>query len=274
MDYRYLEVFHRVATNKSFIGAAKDLAISPSAISRQIRLLENSCGRQLLRRSPKSVSLTEHGERLLSSLELFNSSLSQHGFRESRTVLRIGALEGLLESYLIAMIIALSQKREWDLYIDVDSPNNLMQRLERGRLDIIFTSPVNETPIPDDFVCRAIGQEKIVLISREPVDLKEVQKYPWICFEPNTWITRFTKKHPKKTIRVNNMLSIIGLVKAGVGIAMIPEHCIKNRKGLKVQSVSKFKGAEISAILPQKDFRPNHLQMFFEEFVINSTIKT
>lgn len=68
MNLNGLNVFLAVAEERSFRGAADRLGISRPAVSQTIRQLEGELGSALLRRTTRSVSLTEEGERLLAGL--------------------------------------------------------------------------------------------------------------------------------------------------------------------------------------------------------------
>jgi LysR family transcriptional regulator, glycine cleavage system transcriptional activator len=59
-----LRAFEAAARHLSFQQAAAELAVTPTAISHQIRLLEEVCGQQLFRRRPRPLQLTPAGERL------------------------------------------------------------------------------------------------------------------------------------------------------------------------------------------------------------------
>lgn len=61
MNTQQLESFVQVAENLNFARAAENLNVTTSAISRQIRSLEDELDTQLLHRSTKSVSLTPAG---------------------------------------------------------------------------------------------------------------------------------------------------------------------------------------------------------------------
>lgn len=61
-NLRAMAVFVAVVRHGSFSGAAKELNITTSAVSQQIRSLENELGAVLLQRSTRRVSLTEVGE--------------------------------------------------------------------------------------------------------------------------------------------------------------------------------------------------------------------
>jgi len=67
-----LRAFEAAARHRSFKRAAAELGVTPTAISHQIRLLEDICGQELFRRRPRPLALTAAGERLYPVL--------RHGF--------------------------------------------------------------------------------------------------------------------------------------------------------------------------------------------------
>ena len=71
-----LLVFVEVANKRSFTAAATKLALSKSAISQQIKRLEESIGQQLLVRNTRGVVLTAVGETLLTRSELLTEQLN------------------------------------------------------------------------------------------------------------------------------------------------------------------------------------------------------
>src|SRR3954468_14053029 len=62
-----LQAFLAVARHKSFSGAARELAVSRSAVSQGVRQLEEQLHVVLLIRTTRSVSLTDAGRRLMES---------------------------------------------------------------------------------------------------------------------------------------------------------------------------------------------------------------
>lgn len=63
-----LESFVRSAETGSFSGAARLLALTPAAVSRNVAMLERNIGVRLFQRSTRKLSLTEAGERFLASI--------------------------------------------------------------------------------------------------------------------------------------------------------------------------------------------------------------
>ncbi|WP_415760156.1 LysR family transcriptional regulator [Pseudomonas sp. LT1P18] len=63
-----LESFVRSAETGSFSAAARVLALTPAAVSRNVAMLERNIGVRLFQRSTRKLSLTEAGERFLTSI--------------------------------------------------------------------------------------------------------------------------------------------------------------------------------------------------------------
>ncbi|VAW71271.1 hypothetical protein MNBD_GAMMA10-835 [hydrothermal vent metagenome] len=70
-----LLIFAEVANRQSFTLAAKHLGMSKSAISQQLKRLEQGIGQQLLSRHTRGMSLTAAGEKLLSRCELLRDQV-------------------------------------------------------------------------------------------------------------------------------------------------------------------------------------------------------
>jgi DNA-binding transcriptional LysR family regulator len=60
-----MRVFQRVVARGSFVGAADDLRLSPSAVSNIITLLESRFGVRLINRTTRRLALTEERELFL-----------------------------------------------------------------------------------------------------------------------------------------------------------------------------------------------------------------
>ena len=63
-----LESFVRSAEGRSFSAAARRLALTPAAVSRNVAMLERNIGVRLFQRSTRKLTLTEAGERFLVSI--------------------------------------------------------------------------------------------------------------------------------------------------------------------------------------------------------------
>src|SRR5258705_3316642 len=79
-----LRAFEAAASHLSFKSAADELGVTPTAISHQIRLLEEYCEQPLFRRRPRPLALTESGSKLFSVVRegLDSFSIAISGVRE------------------------------------------------------------------------------------------------------------------------------------------------------------------------------------------------
>src|SRR5215510_9218135 len=93
MDFRQLEMFRTVAEENTFSRAAERLRVSQSAISRQVKLLEEELGGRLLHRGARRVALTPAGELLLRTAHRVSRELEEATSQISDTqTLRRGSL--------------------------------------------------------------------------------------------------------------------------------------------------------------------------------------
>src|SRR5258708_2269568 len=105
-NFNDLVGFMAVARDRSFTRAAASLGVSPSALSHTMRGLEERLGVRLLRRTTRSVSPTEAGERLLLTLgprfeeiEAELAALSEFRDKPSGTI-RITAVDYAIDTLL------------------------------------------------------------------------------------------------------------------------------------------------------------------------------
>ncbi|WP_454626563.1 LysR family transcriptional regulator [Bradyrhizobium cenepequi] len=88
-----LRAFEAAARRLSFREAAAELGVTPTAISHQVRILEEICGRPLFRRRPRPLALTDAGERLFpvirNGFDTFASVVTAVSAKSGRTTLRV-----------------------------------------------------------------------------------------------------------------------------------------------------------------------------------------
>jgi DNA-binding transcriptional LysR family regulator len=130
-----------VAREKSFTRAAKQLGVSQSALSHTVRNLETRLGLRLLTRTTRSVSPTEAGERLLSSIgphlegiELAIEQLSVLRDKPSGTV-RLTATEYCAEAILwppIRKLLPDYPDINVEITIDFSLTNIVAERFDAG----------------------------------------------------------------------------------------------------------------------------------------------
>src|SRR5690349_20607422 len=100
-----LRAFEAAARHMSFREAANELGVTPTAISHQIRILEDICGQPLFRRRPRPLELTSAGERLFpvirSRFDAFASALVSASPRVSHRRLRVTSPNAFASRWLV-----------------------------------------------------------------------------------------------------------------------------------------------------------------------------
>ena len=144
MEIRQLETFVHVAQLQSFSRAAEVLGYTQSAITVQIRLLENELETRLFDRTGKRVVLTPsgkefmgHASRILYDVNKAKKSMNDDA--ELKNPLHIGTIESLCTAKLPAV---LSKFREFhpkvNMQVTIDTPEQLIRMMEHNGLDLIY----------------------------------------------------------------------------------------------------------------------------------------
>ncbi|MDC1174011.1 LysR family transcriptional regulator [Bacteriovoracaceae bacterium] len=242
MDYRYLKAFLLTAQHSSFSRAANEMNIAQSAVSRQIKLLEESLNEELIIRSSKRVLLTNKGKELFLAAQQFDKVSSNIFDREDNRPVKIGLLHGLLRNWLAPKISKFYKKNDRSIEISIGSKKELLQGIEDGKFDIIFSTQ----NIQSDLISSLkLFDERMVLISKEDVNKKRLQDYRWVVYSEEDFLFKVTKKRSKSIIHVQDIHTIVDLVKNHVGIAIVPDHVLKKTDTLNVQEISGLQKSEI-----------------------------
>jgi DNA-binding transcriptional LysR family regulator len=148
LEIDIMKTFVAIAETGNFTTAAEAVFRTPSAVSMQIKKLEDTLGVCLFRRDARSVTLTHHGEILLSyakrMISLNNEAVSRFIMPEMNGIVRLGAPDDIGELMLPSILKHLSEA--WpQLAIDVtiESSANLHRGVEDGRLDLTLYNFLN-----------------------------------------------------------------------------------------------------------------------------------
>jgi len=242
MDYRYLKAFLLTAQHESFSKAADALKIAQSAVSRQIKLLEESLGEELIIRSSKRVILTDKGNSLYMAAKHFDNISNEIFDREDDKPVRIGILHGLLKNWFIPRLGKFFRKNSRAFFISVGTQKELRQGIEEGKLDVIFSSENIQSELISSL---KLFDENLVIISREEISKKKLHENRWVVYSEEDNLFKLSKKESSEIIYVQDIHSIVDLVKANVGIAVVPDHVLKKTDALVVQEITGLEKAEI-----------------------------
>lgn len=241
MDLRQLDMFRAVAEEGSFTKAARRVHVSQSAISRQIKLLEDELGTVVVHRGQKRATLTAPGDLLLKAVHRVQRELQEtvSQISETRTLNR-GALSLAGGMTVCMYILPPVLKKFRALYPKVDltvssvATGVALENLRRHELDLaLLTLPI----VADDLEVRPALREEMVVVTapghplskKRPVPPEELAKYPLILYESGSNTRRVLDEFfltEKIAVRIametENVEIIKAMVSHGLGVSVIP----------------------------------------------------
>ena len=141
LDLDQLRTFIAVVDTGSFTRAAEDVFKTQSAVSMQVRRLEDRLGKELFERNGRSVKLTDDGARLLSyarrMLALSQETLTAFDEEHISGHVRIGLPDDYAERFLpeiMGRFVRTNPRVE--LQIACETTNSLVEHVEKGHLDL------------------------------------------------------------------------------------------------------------------------------------------
>lgn len=249
INYELYKVFFHVATTLSFSEASKQLFISQSAVSQAIKALEKKLDQTLFIRSTKRVQLTPEGEILLRHVEPA-MNLIKRG--ESQLVdsassggqIRIGASDTICRYFLVPYLERF-HKEFPNVHIKVTNQTSLkcVELLETGQVDLIVINYPNSN-LSNFYSLKKIAKFRDVFVANnafselkgKKLSLKDLLKYPILMLEKQSTTSEFLHNLfqqrqldlvPEIELSSNDLL--IDLAKIGLGIAFIPDYCVRNK---------------------------------------------
>ena len=173
LNYHHLRYFRAVANEKNLTRAARILNISQSALSIQLRKLEESLGAKLFERQNKRLLLTETGHVTLGYAEsIFRTGEELMDTLQNRSVgrrqvLRIGSVATMSRNFQMDILRPLVARSDVELVIRSGSLRELLQQLEAHTLDFVFSN----LPVPRDARTRwhshLLDQQPVSLVGRK-----------------------------------------------------------------------------------------------------------
>jgi len=173
LNYHHLRYFRAVARDGVLTRAAQTLGISQSALSIQLRKLEESLGQNLFSREQKRLVLTEAGRLVLDYAEtIFKTgeelmdTLQHRGMRQ-RQVVRIGVVATMSRNFVIQTLLPLIDRPDVELVLRSGSLRELLDHLGAHTIDLILSNlPVRrdaETP----WHCRLLAEQPVSLVGKK-----------------------------------------------------------------------------------------------------------
>jgi DNA-binding transcriptional LysR family regulator len=250
---RQLRAFHLVAEHRNFTRAAEALFLTPSGLSVLVRELERQLGFRLFDRTTRQVILTAQGSDLLEitrpALNMLDEGMSrieQLARRRNRRI-SIGTTPWLAAHVLPSAIREFRDKYPGlEIYLFDGNLSALAKRVEANKLDFalgIFDRILGMRRVPffrfslmlarpdDGRPARSqsgswadLGGETLISLTKdypyEQLIQKQLEKMGVVC---------------KRDQTVNGLDTQIGLVEAGLGVAVIPSFGVMASRSRKVR---------------------------------------
>ena len=237
MDVRQLQTLVAVADTGSFASAARVVNLTASAVSQQIQTLEGEVGATLFDRKKRPPQINAKGEELVRAARsvvqtMTEARLTITGGRTAG-MLKIGAIRTIsmrLVPFALADMSALYADLSFNLTVGISQA--LMVDVAAGRLDTALVA--EHLGVPSGLSWTPMFSEPLVLVAPSHAaglsELSLLYDLPFIRYETAVPLARQIEMElsrlgvtPREIAVANTMPSVIGMVQAGLGVAIVPK---------------------------------------------------
>ncbi len=241
MTLNQIQYFLTIARYENYHKAAQELYVSQPSLSRAIAALEEEMGVVLFEKHGRGVMLTRAGKIFREYAERIvrDCSIAERKMQELSTdggKVEIGYVFPLAGSYIPRKVRKFLDTKENSQVVFTFWQNHtpaIVNRVLKGTLDIGFGGYVGNDELE---YFPLISQEMVVitpkdhpLAGRESVSVRELENYPVIGYDRESWMgTHLRAFYKKYEIKVSNIIecpdeySVSSLVAEDFGIALVP----------------------------------------------------
>jgi DNA-binding transcriptional LysR family regulator len=249
MDWDKLRIFHAVADAGSLTHAGDKLNLSQSAVSRQVRALEDSLNATLFHRHARGLILTEQGELLFEATKSMSSRLEAAAARihdseeEVYGELRVTTTVGFGTQWLAPRLAKLYEKYP-ELKIDLMLEERVLD-LPMREADVAIRM---KEPSQADLIRKKLVSVEVGLFATKsylekngtPQTLEDMRSHRLICQNPQSpqvaagavMVREILAVGPKRLLTVNNYFGVQQGVENHLGIGAMPDYVADERPHL------------------------------------------
>ncbi|WP_439879466.1 LysR family transcriptional regulator [Pseudomonas prosekii] len=250
---RELKTFIAVTRYGTFAAAGMHIGLTQSAVSAQIRNLEQALGIRLFDRTGRQALLNAAGQRALpmarEMLETFARMAVSDDVSKYRGELKIGAVATVQTGLLPHALLRLRQQApllEAKLVPGVSL--SLLSQVDTGEVDLaILIKPPFE--LPKELSAQVIRKEPFVLIVPQdlPGDdpLRLLAEHPHVRYDRNSFggrlVTRFLREQQVDVhvaLELDELEAIVKMVECGLGVSLLPEAGLWVEHGARVRVIA------------------------------------
>ena len=289
MDWDKLRIFHAVADAGSLTHAGDTLHLSQSAVSRQIRALEDSLNTTLFHRHARGLLLTEQGELLFDATSAMSRRLdtAEARIRDSEEEvfgeLRVTTTIGFGSLWLVPRLPKLYERYP-DLKIDLMLEERVLD-LPMREADVAIRM---KEPSQADLIRRKLmsvrmrlyaSPEYLAAVGR-PESLHDLSRSRLICQNTSsfqvsagaTLVQHLLTHEIPSTLTVNNYFGVLQGVLSNLGIGVLPHYVIEDFPRLE-RVLPEVESAEVPVFLAYpEELRQSKRIAAFRDFVTEEII--
>ncbi|WP_371665591.1 LysR family transcriptional regulator [Streptomyces sp. NBC_01241] len=259
IEARHLRVLRAVAATGSFSAAARELGCTQPAVSQQMKALEASAGTTLLIRTGREMRLTQAGEALvrhasgiLAGLVAAEEEVAAiAGLRAGRV--RLVSFPSGSSTLVPGALAALRAAHPGTRVSLVEAePPRSVKMLREGDCDIALAFRYGASGTEwDDLVVRPLLTDRLIglvpeghrLAGADTVTVAELAEESWIagcprCRRQLVEVCEESGFTPRIDFATDDYPAVVGLVGAGLGVAVLPELAIESVRPKRARTVA------------------------------------
>jgi DNA-binding transcriptional LysR family regulator len=285
MDLNDIVVFTKVVETRSFTGAADQLGLPKSTVSRKLAQLEERLGVRLVQRTTRKLALTDIGQayyercaRIVADVAAAEQLVTDMQ-ATPRGRVRVTAPIDISTRYLGGIVAGFVAANP-DVTVELEASDRIVDLIEDG-----FDVAVRFGALPEStLIARRLCKIESLLVATPaylarrgtPATVEELDEHDRVLFTPNARVQSWTLVHGEATYEFgrparfgsNNVGAVRGAVLAGAGISVLAEFMVADdiAAGRLVPLLPRWRTRpiDVHAVYPALQNLPPRISLFLD----------